>query len=80
LGPTDAIVPAAVMVNVVGADEPGSIERAGEVPGAHVHDYGKSWRPGRKLGHVTVVGDDATAAHVTAWERARAYGTGTRET
>ena len=80
LGPTDAIVPAAVMVNVVGADEPGSIERAGEVPGAHVHDYGKSWRPGRKLGHVTVVGDDATAAHVTAWESARAYGTGTRET
>ena len=48
--------------------------------GAHVHDYGKSWRPGRKLGHVTVVGDDAHAAHVTAWESARAYGTGTRET
>jgi 5-(carboxyamino)imidazole ribonucleotide synthase len=27
-------------------------------PGAHVHLYGKSVRPGRKIGHVTVVGDD----------------------
>jgi 5-(carboxyamino)imidazole ribonucleotide synthase len=80
LGSTDAIVDAAVMVNVVGADDEGSIENARAIPGAHVHDYGKSWRPGRKLGHVTVVGDDARAAHVTAWESARAYGTRTRET
>ena len=80
LGPTEPIVASAVMVNVVGAEVPGSIERARDVPGAHVHDYGKSWRPGRKLGHVTVVGDDPEAAHVRAWESARAYGTGTRET
>jgi 5-(carboxyamino)imidazole ribonucleotide synthase len=80
LGSTEPIVASAVMVNVVGADAPGSIENARVVPGAHVHDYGKSWRPGRKLGHVTVVGDDPLAAHVTAWESARAYGTGTRET
>jgi 5-(carboxyamino)imidazole ribonucleotide synthase len=25
------------------------------VPGAHVHFYGKEPRPGRKLGHVTLV-------------------------
>ena len=80
LGSTEPVVASAVMVNVVGADEPGSIERAAQVPGAHVHDYGKAWRPGRKLGHVTVVGDDADAAHVRAWESARAYGTRTRET
>jgi 5-(carboxyamino)imidazole ribonucleotide synthase len=80
LGSTEAIVASAVMVNVVGADEPGSIEAAKSVAGAHVHDYGKSWRPGRKLGHVTVVGDDERAAHVTAWESAQAYGTRTRET
>jgi 5-(carboxyamino)imidazole ribonucleotide synthase len=80
LGSTETIVASAVMVNVVGADEPGSIEGAKQIAGAHVHDYGKSWRPGRKLGHVTVVGDDARSAHVTAWESARAYGTGTRET
>lgn len=28
------------------------------VPGAHLHDYGKAPRPGRKVGHATVVGDD----------------------
>jgi len=27
------------------------------IPGAHLHDYGKSPRRGRKLGHVTVVAD-----------------------
>ena len=26
----------------------------------HLHDYGKTPRPGRKLGHVTVVTPDAT--------------------
>ena len=79
LGSTAPLADAAVMVNVVGASEPGSIAAASAVAGAHVHDYGKSWRPKRKLGHVTVVGPDAGAAHVTAWESARAYGTGTRE-
>ena len=27
-------------------------------PGLKVHMYGKDVRPGRKIGHVTVVGDD----------------------
>jgi 5-(carboxyamino)imidazole ribonucleotide synthase len=31
------------------------------VPGAHLHAYGKAPRPGRKVGHVTVVADDAAA-------------------
>jgi 5-(carboxyamino)imidazole ribonucleotide synthase len=26
------------------------------LPGVHVHDYGKSPRPGRKVGHLTFVG------------------------
>jgi 5-(carboxyamino)imidazole ribonucleotide synthase len=31
------------------------------IPGAHLHDYGKEPRPGRKLGHVTVTAaDEAT--------------------
>lgn len=79
LGSTEPLVRSAVMVNVVGSDVEGSLSDAEHVVGAHVHDYGKSWRPGRKLGHVTVVGDDAHADHVRAWESARAYGTGTRE-
>jgi 5-(carboxyamino)imidazole ribonucleotide synthase len=28
------------------------------IPGAHLHDYGKAPRPGRKLGHVTVTASD----------------------
>lgn len=60
LGSTDLVVNAASMVNVIGID---LTERAGdpssiEVPvDAAVHLYGKSHRPGRKLGHVTAVGD-----------------------
>ena len=30
------------------------------VAGAHWHDYGKSPRPGRKVGHVTVRADSPT--------------------
>jgi 5-(carboxyamino)imidazole ribonucleotide synthase len=32
------------------------------VPEAAVHLYGKQVRPGRKLGHVTVLGTDVVAA------------------
>ena len=50
-----------VMVNLVGALPP--LERLLSIPGAHVHLYGKEPRPGRKLGHVTLVGasDEALA-------------------
>jgi 5-(carboxyamino)imidazole ribonucleotide synthase len=79
LGDVRPTAPAAVMVNVVGAEQPGSIEAARRVQGTYVHDYGKTWRPGRKLGHVTALGDEPTGPHVRAWEGARAYGTVTRE-
>jgi phosphoribosylaminoimidazole carboxylase (NCAIR synthetase) len=69
----------AVMVNVVGALAPGSLDAAKPRRGTFVHDYGKSWRPGRKLGHVTALGDEPRGPHVRAWESARAYGTVTRE-
>jgi 5-(carboxyamino)imidazole ribonucleotide synthase len=45
------------------------------VPGAHVHLYGKEGRPGRKLGHVTVCGDDAGEVRSLAWAAALAMGT-----
>jgi 5-(carboxyamino)imidazole ribonucleotide synthase len=79
LGAVDATCRAAVMVNVVGGATPGSLEDARHVPGVHVHDYGKAWRPGRKLGHVTAVGDDIATLHVRTWESARAYGTTAQE-
>ncbi len=80
LGSTEPVVAHAVMVNVVGGDEPAAPNAAMAVVGAFVHDYGKAWRPGRKLGHVTAVDDDAGRARVTAWAGAMAYGTRTRET
>jgi 5-(carboxyamino)imidazole ribonucleotide synthase len=79
LGATTPTNAAVVMVNVVGGPQPASSTLAARVKGAHVHDYGKSWRPGRKLGHVTVCAADVETAHVRAWESARAYGTSTRE-
>ncbi len=45
-------VGASVMLNCVG-DEPDPAAVLA-VPGAHLHRYGKSPRPGRKVGHVTV--------------------------
>jgi 5-(carboxyamino)imidazole ribonucleotide synthase len=62
LGPTDAVAPAAVMANVVGGPRDDPRQRQAEalraVPGAHVHLYGKTPRPERKIGHVTVLGID----------------------
>ena len=43
------------MVNIIGA-MPGDLA-AFEAAGAIVHDYGKAPRPGRKLGHATLIGD-----------------------
>jgi 5-(carboxyamino)imidazole ribonucleotide synthase len=43
----------AVMFNLIGT--PPSTEAVLAVPGAHLHLYGKEPRPGRKLGHVTLV-------------------------
>lgn len=79
LGPTTCVVDCAVMVNVVGGDEPANAAAAQQLPSVAVHDYGKAWRPGRKLGHVTAVGDDVNEVRVRAWDGARAYGTSTRE-
>jgi 5-(carboxyamino)imidazole ribonucleotide synthase len=45
------------------------------VEGAHVHLYGKQARPGRKLGHVTVCGEDAETVRNRAWTAAVALGT-----
>jgi 5-(carboxyamino)imidazole ribonucleotide synthase len=51
-----------VMVNVLGGDHPDLYRSYLHVmardPGVKVHLYGKDVRPGRKVGHVTVCGDD----------------------
>jgi 5-(carboxyamino)imidazole ribonucleotide synthase len=58
LGPADAIGVSA-MVNLIGAMPDRADVLA--IPGAHLHDYGKEPRQGRKLGHITVRAlDEAT--------------------
>jgi 5-(carboxyamino)imidazole ribonucleotide synthase len=43
------------MMNLIG--EIPAVARS--LPGSHLHDYGKEARPGRKLGHITVIADSA---------------------
>jgi 5-(carboxyamino)imidazole ribonucleotide synthase len=58
LGDTRALGHAG-MVNLIGRMPP--LETILRVRGAHYHDYGKTPRPGRKLGHCTVVAPTAEA-------------------
>ncbi len=63
LGSTAMISPGAVMVNLLGTEDSGSdwmekCQQIERIPQAHLHWYGKTEsRPGRKLGHVTVLLD-----------------------
>jgi len=77
MGETTLTAPVVVMANVLGG-EPGGMsidERLHHLfaadPGARVHLYGKQVRPGRKIGHVTVLGDDMTAVRARAARAAR---------
>lgn len=58
LGST-AAVGESLMLNLIGT--PPALGDLLRVPGAHVHLYGKSSRPGRKVGHVTVCADAPAA-------------------
>ncbi|MGZ4651072.1 MAG: 5-(carboxyamino)imidazole ribonucleotide synthase [Kineosporiaceae bacterium] len=62
LGDPRARAPWSVMVNVLGGGYDDLYRSYLHVmardPGVKVHMYGKEVRPGRKVGHVTVVGDD----------------------
>jgi 5-(carboxyamino)imidazole ribonucleotide synthase len=77
MGETALTAPAVAMANVLGG-EPGGIsidERLHHLfatdPGARVHLYGKQIRPGRKIGHVTALGDDMDAVRARAARAAR---------
>ncbi|THI98895.1 5-(carboxyamino)imidazole ribonucleotide synthase [Nocardioides sp.] len=70
-----------VMVNILGGDDPtvgrlydGYPHVLARDPRLRVHLYGKELRPGRKVGHVNVYGDDLDdclerARHAAAWFR-----------
>jgi 5-(carboxyamino)imidazole ribonucleotide synthase len=69
LGATEMQSGVAVTVNVLGVDGSDVAARVPDalaVEGARVHLYGKTSRPGRKIGHVTVLGDDAGTALAAA--------------
>ncbi len=74
MGSTALTAPWVVMANVLGGQSGGMgiDERLHHLfaadPAARVHLYGKQVRPGRKIGHVTVLGDDLADVR----ERARA--------
>ena len=67
LGSTAPRAAHAVMVNLLGVDDQNNFVQAYDKalaahPEAKVHVYGKSARAGRKMGHVTVISDNAAHA------------------
>jgi 5-(carboxyamino)imidazole ribonucleotide synthase len=80
MGDTSLTAPVVVMANVLGGTAEGSAMSIDErlhhmfaaEPAVKVHLYGKQVRPGRKIGHVTALGDDlekvrASAARAARW-------------
>ena len=69
LGSTAPTAPVVVMSNVLGGSNPdlvGSLPVVLADPDVRVHLYGKSVKPGRKVGHVTVRGSDVAATQDAA--------------
>lgn len=71
LGEAEPVNAHAVMINILGGPQGEEITdriaaAAEEHPSAKIHTYGKSPRPGRKVGHVNAFGDDLDDAVYTA--------------
>ena len=78
LGETSMTAPHVAMSNVLGGEiadmYDGYLHCMAHDPGAHLHMYGKVVRPGRKVGHVTTLGEHAEdvrarARHAAAFLR-----------
>jgi 5-(carboxyamino)imidazole ribonucleotide synthase len=83
LGSPAMVTPVAVMVNLLGdGDGPGwptGVPDALAVPGTHLHLYGKTEsRRGRKMGHVTALGDTIADAEMRGMRAASALTFGVR--
>ncbi len=75
MGATERTAPWVVMANVLGGSGEPDLDRRlhmlfGRDPGLKVHLYGKEVRPGRKIGHVTALGDDLEQTRQRAREGA----------
>lgn len=78
LGATELVAPSVVMANLLGQNAESLAPRMPatlEDGRVHVHLYGKGVRPGRKIGHVNVLGADLESARERA-TRAAAIVTG----
>ncbi|MBV9821698.1 MAG: 5-(carboxyamino)imidazole ribonucleotide synthase, partial [Actinobacteria bacterium] len=85
LGATGQTAPVVVMANVLGGPddtEPGLDERVHHLmarwPDVKIHLYGKGFRPGRKVGHVTALGEDLQQVRDRARAAADYLSLGTR--
>ncbi len=63
LGSTDSVAAHSVMVNLLGVDDLNDFvssypKALAAYPSAKFHTYGKSARKGRKMGHITVIGNN----------------------
>jgi 5-(carboxyamino)imidazole ribonucleotide synthase len=71
------------MANVLGADDPDLHGKLKHVlaadPALRVQLYGKPVRPGRKVGHVTALGDDMASVRDRATKAARYLATGSEK-
>ena len=71
LGSAEMIEPAAVMINLLGTKNRSAVvEISNEtlaIPHSHLHSYGKiQSKPGRKMAHFTLIGDDLEATYKRA--------------
>ncbi len=78
LGDTRPRAAWAVMVNILGGPVEGTLGDRFEAamaahPAAKIHTYGKAPRPGRKVGHVNIAGDDLDDAVYVARAAAAAF-------
>nr|WP_281351383.1 5-(carboxyamino)imidazole ribonucleotide synthase [Agromyces allii] len=78
LGGTGTHADWSVMVNVLGGPVEGSladryVAALQQHPTVKLHNYGKAPRPGRKVGHVTAIGDDLDAVVYEARAAAAAF-------
>ena len=80
LGDPRLAAPRVAMANVFGGASPDIFARYEHVmaadPGVKVHLYGKRVRPGRKIGHVTVLGGEMAGLRARARRAASYLGTG----
>jgi 5-(carboxyamino)imidazole ribonucleotide synthase len=85
LGECGLVAPAVAMANVFGSGSPAGGQALDERlhhlfaadPGIKVHMYGKRDRPGRKIGHVTALGEDPVQVRRRAVRAARLLREGT---